>query len=79
MYLKNVTAILKNHILPNVICSAALGPKSRTINLLDDYIFISKDEDNNFKIEEAKVLEKDIMANNGVIYAIDQPLIPSEG
>jgi len=71
-------SILKNHILPNVICSAALGPKSRTINLLDDYIFISNDEDNNLKVEDAKVLEKDIMANNGVIYAIDQPLIPSE-
>ena len=72
-------AILKNHLLPNVICSAALGPKSRTKNMLEDYLMLQRNQDNQLSVQDSKVLEKDIMATNGVIYVVDKPLIPSEG
>ncbi|OWF47880.1 Transforming growth factor-beta-induced protein ig-h3 [Mizuhopecten yessoensis] len=66
--------VLQNHILPNVICSAAVQGPSRTRNLLDTYLYLTRDEDDKLFVQDHQVVASDIMATNGVIHLIDQVL-----
>ncbi|XP_063600232.1 transforming growth factor-beta-induced protein ig-h3-like [Penaeus indicus] len=71
-------AVIKSHILPNVICSAAVQGKARTVNLLDSYLMLEKTGDNEIFVGDAEVLEKDVMGTNGVLHVISGPLMPQE-
>jgi len=72
-------AILKNHLLPNVICSAAVvSPKMKTINLLENYLKVRLNENGNIQIGGSTLVGKDVVAKNGVMHIIDTPLIPSQ-
>ncbi|KAG7158339.1 Periostin-like 2 [Homarus americanus] len=71
-------SVVKNHILPNVICSAAVQGKARTVNLLDKYLLLEKSEDDKVFIEDAQVVVRDIVGTNGVLHIIDSPLMPQE-
>ncbi|XP_042873732.1 periostin-like [Penaeus japonicus] len=71
-------AVIKNHILPNVICSAAVQGKARTVNLLDSYLMLEKTGDNDIFVGDAEVVLKDIMGSNGVLHVISAPLMPQE-
>lgn len=73
---------MKNHLLPNVICSAAVQGKARTVNLLDSYLLLELTEDNELLVggeEGTKVLARDIVATNGVMHVVDSPILPLEG
>ncbi|KAK3851844.1 hypothetical protein Pcinc_041537 [Petrolisthes cinctipes] len=74
-------AVMKNHLLPNVICSAAVQGKARTVNLLDSYLLLERTEDDELLVggeEGTKVLARDIVATNGVMHVIDSPILPLE-
>ncbi|KAK8753712.1 hypothetical protein OTU49_001192 [Cherax quadricarinatus] len=71
-------AVVKNHILPNVICSAAVQGKARTVNLLENYLLLEKTEDDKIFVEDAQVVVRDIVGTNGVLHIVDSPLMPQE-
>ncbi|CAL4098042.1 unnamed protein product [Meganyctiphanes norvegica] len=70
--------VLKNHVLGNVICSAAVQGKARTVNILDDYLMLERDDDDKMFVGEAQIISRDIMGTNGVMHIIDAPLMPQE-
>lgn len=68
--------ILKNHILPNIICSAPIQGHVRTPNLLGQHLKLHRDEDGKLFVNNAQIVVRDIMTTNGVLYLIDDVLVP---
>jgi transforming growth factor-beta-induced protein len=68
--------ILKNHLLPNVICSGVIEGRAKTNNLLDRYVVLDRDEEGNVLVEGVQLIVRDIMGTNGVIHVIEDVLIP---
>lgn len=70
--------VLLNHLLPNVICTAAIQGQARTVNKLDRYANLTRSEDNKLFLDGAQIIQSDIMATNGVLHIIDEVLVPEE-
>ena len=68
--------ILKNHILPNVICSGIIEGKAKTNNLLDKYVTLDRDDEGNVLVDGILLKMKDIVGTNGVIHVIEDVLVP---
>merc|ERR1712241_1307125 len=69
--------ILLNHLLPNVICTGVIGNKAKTTNINDKYIILERNAEDDILVNDnAMVVNRDIMASNGVIHVIDDVLIP---
>jgi len=68
--------ILKNHILPNVICSGIIEGKAKTNNMLDKYVTMDRDEEGNVLVDGIKLRMTDIVGTNGVIHVINDVLVP---
>merc|ERR1712168_767705 len=68
--------ILKNHILPNVICSGIIEGKAKTNNMLDKYVTMERDEEGNVLVDGIKLRMTDIVGTNGVIHVINDVLVP---
>lgn len=68
--------ILKNHLLPNVVCSGIIESKAKTNNLLGKFMVLDRDDDGNVMIEGKKIIIRDIMGTNGVIHVIDDVIVP---
>ncbi|XP_060082229.1 transforming growth factor-beta-induced protein ig-h3-like [Ylistrum balloti] len=66
--------VLQDHILPNVICSAAVQGQSRTRTVLNTYLHLTRDEDDKLFVQDHQVVASDIMATNGVIHLVDSVL-----
>lgn len=71
--------LLKNHILPNVICSSAIQGKSKSKSLMNKFVNLTKEADDKIFVNGAQAVETDVMATNGVLYVIDDVLVPDEG
>lgn len=72
--------IIYNHLLPNVICSSAVSGshKSKTKNKLSKYLQLMRDDNDKIFVEKSQIIDRDIMANNGVLHLIDDVIIPDE-
>merc|ERR1711963_474981 len=69
--------ILLHHLLPNVICTGVIAGKAKTTNINDKYIILERNAEDEILVnEKAMVLNRDVMASNGVIHIIDDVLIP---
>jgi uncharacterized surface protein with fasciclin (FAS1) repeats len=82
--------ILRNHVLPNVICSgivegrvgpalcsfSTLLPKVKTNTLLSSMLLLSRSEAGEVSVEGARLTVRDVMATNGVVHLIDRVLVP---
>lgn len=69
--------ILKQHLLPNVICSAVTQNRALTRNVLNNYVTLSRRSDK-LTVDGAEVIQSDVMGTNGVMHVIDQVLIPDD-
>ena len=65
--------------MKNVICSSVITSRGRTYNILDDLIALNATEEGKIFVEGAQVVQRDIMATNGVVHVIDEVIIPQEG
>lgn len=72
--------VINNHLLPNVICSSAVSGshKSKTKNKLSKYLQLTRDDNDKIFVEKSQIIDRDIMANNGVLHLIDDVIIPDE-
>ena len=68
--------ILKHHLLPNVICSGIVDSKAKTVNSLNKYVVLEKDEQDVISIEGVKLIMTDIVASNGVVHVVDDVIVP---
>lgn len=79
MELTFFSEVLLNHLLPNVICTAAIQGQARTVNKLDHYVNLSRSEDGKLFVDGAQIIQADVMVTNGVLHVIDEVLVPEEG
>lgn len=70
--------VLKNHIFPNVICSAVIQGDVKTPNMLKKYTNLTRDSDNKLYADGAQIVNADLMATNGVLFIIDDVLLTDE-
>lgn len=70
--------LVRNHLLPNVICSSVIEGRARALNVLNSYVPLSRNEEGKLFVGKAQVVSKDIMGTNGVLHIIDEILIPDE-
>ena len=69
--------ILLHHLLPNVICTGVIGGKAKTSNINDKYIILERNPEDEILVNDnAMVVNRDVMASNGVIHVIDTVIIP---
>lgn len=69
--------ILRHHLLPNVICSAVTENRALTKNVLDRYVTLSRTA-GKLMVNDAEIVQSDIMGTNGVVHIIDKVLIPED-
>ncbi|GAB1610675.1 transforming growth factor-beta-induced protein ig-h3-like [Argonauta hians] len=68
--------ILKNHLLPNVICSAPIVGNVRTPNILKELLHLTRDEAGKLFVNNAQMVVRDVITTNGVVHIIDEVLVP---
>lgn len=71
--------MLKNHLIQRVVCSSVIGTEAHTTNALNQLVNLTKDEDAKLYVNGVQIISYDIMATNGVLYIIDDVMIPDEG
>ena len=71
---ERLTALLTYHVVPGKVGSAGISDLQSATTLQGNHVRI--DTRDGVKVEEARVIEADIKATNGVIHAIDTVLLP---
>lgn len=75
---KCLEKVLKNHVLPNVICSAVIQGTKYSTNLLNKNLRLERDEDDKLFVEGVQIIDIDVMGTNGVLYLIDEVLLSDD-
>nr|KAG5705889.1 hypothetical protein BaRGS_030779 [Batillaria attramentaria] len=75
---KCLANVLKQHVLPNTICSAVIRGRVKSRNLLDNYLNLTRNDDGKVFVDDAQVVRADVMATNGVMHVIDDVLVPDD-
>lgn len=70
--------VLKQHLLPHVICSSIIENRVRTFNTLKNFLHFNRTDDGKLFVDGVQVVGKDLMAVNGVVHIIDEILLPEE-
>lgn len=70
--------VLKNHLLPNVICSTVIQGTTTSVNSIQKSVELTRDATGKLHVDGTYIAASDIMATNGVLYIIDDVLIPEE-
>ncbi|KAK2722223.1 hypothetical protein QYM36_002695 [Artemia franciscana] len=70
-----VDSILKQHLLPNVICSTAVQARARTRTNAMSHVLLER-KDNVLTVDGNPILRADVIGTNGIIHEIDSVLMP---
>lgn len=79
--------ILRHHLLPHTICTAAVPARAKTANSLRRYVTlerVARETGKNSSSKQllvdgrAKIIDGDCMASNGVVHVIDDVILPLE-
>jgi len=70
--------VIRNHVLPNVVCSGVVEGRVKTNNLLSSLLLLSRSEAGEVMVEGSKLIIRDMMATNGVVHLIDRVLVPTK-
>ena len=70
-------SVVRNHVLPNVVCSGVVEGRVKTNNLLSSLLLLSRSEAGEVMVEGSKLIIRDMMATNGVVHLIDRVLVPA--
>ena len=71
--------VLKQHLLPNVICSAVIQGRAKSQNVLENYLNLTRTPEGKVFVDDAQVVRADVMTSNGVLHVIDAVLVPDDG
>jgi uncharacterized surface protein with fasciclin (FAS1) repeats len=71
-----LTALLTYHLIPGEVMSTALNNGMQVKTVSGENLIISL-ANGGIMVNDAKVVQPDIIATNGIIHAIDKVLIPS--
>lgn len=72
--------ILKHHFTAHTVCSSAIIGNATTHNVEGEILNMERTSDDDLIFEgKAKIVERDIVATNGVIHLIDVVIIPDSG
>jgi uncharacterized surface protein with fasciclin (FAS1) repeats len=71
-----LVAILKYHVVPGALKAEKVVALESAPTASGKNLSISTSEEHGVRIEEAKVLETDIITTNGVIHVIDTVMLP---
>ncbi|WP_013334297.1 fasciclin domain-containing protein [Gloeothece verrucosa] len=72
----DLIAILRYHIIPDQIILAADIPQNQSLETSEGSSVKIQVSDDSIHINEAKVINTDVKADNGVIHVIDSVIIP---
>ncbi|CAB0016417.1 unnamed protein product [Nesidiocoris tenuis] len=77
----NILPILRHHILPHTVCTAAVrSNRISSIDLAANWVHMEQSESGAVLLDKtAKIAEGDKMATNGVLHVVDTFIIPSSG
>ncbi|MFP3920838.1 MAG: fasciclin domain-containing protein [Dichotomicrobium sp.] len=75
---EKLTAILTYHVVPGKVMSSDIAGKTVEAETVEGSE-LSIDATNGVKVDDAKVVEADIEASNGVIHVIDTVVMPGTG
>ena len=70
-------SVVRNHVLPNVVCSGVVEGRVKTNNLLSSLLLLSRSEAGEVTVEGSKLIIRDMIATNGVVHLIDRVLVPA--
>ena len=70
-------SVVRNHVLPNVVCSGVVEGRVKTNNLLSSLLLLSRSEAGEVTVEGSKLIIRDMMGTNGVVHLIDRVLVPA--
>lgn len=71
---------MKAHIVPRTLCSGAFGRLTlMTKSLSGNWLTIEKENNSLLVGKDSETTMVDIVASNGVIHVIDQPIVPKSG
>ena len=68
--------ILRNHILPNVVCSGAVEGRVKAHTVLPSLLHLTSGSEGEVMVEGARLVTRDVMATNGVVHLIDRVMVP---
>lgn len=76
----NFSDILKHHIVAHTVCSSAIIGNATTHNVEGVVLNMERTMDDELLFEgKAKIIDADLIGNNGVVHLIDTLIIPESG
>lgn len=68
---------MKHHVVPHTVCSAAIVENATVTNVNEQTLNMERRSEDEIFIEgNARVIQSDLVATNGVVHLIDEVLIP---